>query len=122
MKQIFSFITAMLAMITICHAQVNRQLSNLISPTAVNVNLLPGGTTGTKNLGSDTKRWKNGYFNSTVYCYGVGNAYGIYVTGTQYGLSGLAVRMAFMALAVHGQDISMERFIPAVAILLPIKG
>jgi len=33
----------------------------------------------------------------------------------------LAVRMAFMALAIHGQDISMERFIPVVATLLPIK-
>src|SRR6266511_292881 len=31
-------------------------------------------------------------------------------------------RMAFMALAIHGQDISMERFIQVVATLLPIKG
>ncbi len=66
-----------------CHAvnsnaQANRQLSNLISPTAVNVNLLPGGTAGTKNLGSNTKRWKNGYFNGSVYCYGADGAYGVY--------------------------------------------
>jgi hypothetical protein len=89
MKKIFSFIAAMLAMIMICHAQANRQLSNLISPTAVNVNLLPGGTTGTKNLGSDTKRWKNGYFNGTVYCYGAGNSYGVY--GNSNGTTGYGV-------------------------------
>ncbi len=69
----------------ISNAQANRQLSNLISPTAVNVNLLPGGTTGTKNLGSDTKQWKNGYFNGTVYCYGAGS-YGVYALGNSYGV------------------------------------
>jgi len=86
MKQIFSFVGAMLAMIMICYSQANRQLSNLISPTAVNVNLLPGGTTGTKNLGSDSKRWKNGYFNGTVY--GYGDSYGVYGTGTLSGVYG----------------------------------
>ncbi len=70
------------------NAQANRQLSNLISPTAVNVNLLPGGTTGTKNLGSDTKRWKNGYFNGSVYCDGVGNANGVYGFGISSGVRG----------------------------------
>jgi hypothetical protein len=106
MKQIFSFVTTMLAMITICYAQANRQLSNLTSPTAVNVNLLPGGTTGTKNLGSDTKQWKNGYFNGTVNCNAPGNysfgiisnggSYGVYAHGYSsnsygvYGLGGLA--------------------------------
>src|SRR6266542_905050 len=34
----------------------------------------------------------------------------------------LAVQLAFGALAVHGQGISLERFIPAVATLLLIKG
>ena len=70
------------------NAQANTKLSNLIAPTAVNVNLLPGGTTGTKNLGSDTKRWENGYFNGTVYCYGTGNSYGVYGAGSSYGLYG----------------------------------
>ncbi len=70
------------------NAQANTKLSNLVSPTAVNVNLLPGGTTGTKNLGSDTKRWENGYFNGTVYCYGAGNAWGVYGSGSSYGLYG----------------------------------
>jgi hypothetical protein len=70
------------------NAQANTKLSNLVSPTAVNVNLLPGGTTGTKNLGSDTKRWKNGYFNGAVVCYGVGNSYGVYGTSSSYGVLG----------------------------------
>src|SRR6266498_5106657 len=73
----------------ISNAQANRQLSNLISPTAVNVNLLPGGTTGTKNLGSDTKRWKDGYFNGTVYGYGAGNAVGVQGVGNSFGVAGL---------------------------------
>jgi hypothetical protein len=82
MKKIFSFITAMLAVMAVCHAQANKTLSNLTSPTAVNVNLLPGGITGTKNLGSDTKRWNNGYFNGTIYCHGhSNNTYGVYSTG-----------------------------------------
>ena len=89
MKQVFSFITTMLAVIAVCYGQAaNTKLSNLVSPTAVNVDLLPGGTTGTKNLGSDTKRWKNGYFNRTVYGFGVGNSVGVYGNGTTYGVFG----------------------------------
>jgi len=89
MKKIFSFITAMLAVMVVCHAQANKTLSNLTSPTAVNVNLLPGGITGTKNLGSDTKRWNNGYFNGTIYCYGhSNNTYGVYSTGVTSGVFG----------------------------------
>src|SRR4030095_3599910 len=71
------------------NAQANRQLSNLISPTAVNINLLPGGTTGTKNLGSDTKRWKNGYFNGGVYIRGIGNQFGLYSQNSMYGVAAL---------------------------------
>ncbi len=86
-------LSTMCCMLITCYAvnsngQANRQLSNLISPTAVNVNLLPGGTTGTKNLGSDTKRWKNGYFNGSVYCYGAGNTVGVYGIGGGYGVVG----------------------------------
>jgi len=88
MKQVFSFVAAMLAMIMICQAQANRQLSNLISPTAVNVNLLPGGTTGTKDFGSDTKRWKNGYFDGGVYCKGVGSSFGVFSSGITSGVYG----------------------------------
>src|SRR6266540_7392480 len=69
-------------------AQANRQLSNLISPTAVNVDLLPGGTTGTKNLGSQTKKWGNGYFNGTVSCSGAGNSTGVYASGDTWGFYG----------------------------------
>jgi hypothetical protein len=96
MKQIFSFITAMLAMITTCHAQANRQLSNLTSPTAVNVSLLPGDTrgTGTKNLGSNTKQWGNGYFNGSVYCYGTNHNTGVYGSGANYGIYGFSSNWA----------------------------
>src|SRR6266540_830028 len=73
------------------NAQANQNLSNLISPTAVNVNLLPGGTTGTKNLGSDTKRWKNGYFNGAVRCYGAGSTFGVNGAGSTFGVYGNAV-------------------------------
>src|SRR6266487_4177607 len=88
MKQIFSFITAMLAMVMICNAQANQKLSNLIPPTAINVGLIPGGTTGSKNLGSDTKRWRNGYFHATVYGYGNGSSYGVFGTSSTYGVYG----------------------------------
>ncbi len=71
------------------NGQANRQLSNLISPTAVNVDLLPGGTTGTKNLGSQTKPWGTGYFNGTVSCYGSGGySTGVYASGDTWGFYG----------------------------------
>src|SRR6266542_1573706 len=80
-------------MLITCYAvnsngQTNRQLSNLISPTAVNVDLLPGGTTGTKNLGSQAKPWGTGYFNGSVICTGAGGTYGIYGQGSAYGVRG----------------------------------
>jgi hypothetical protein len=102
MKQIFSFTTAMLALTTICHAQANRQLSNLISPTAVNVNLLPGGTTGTKDLGSMSKRWKNGYFDRTVYGWGVGNSVGVYGNGSTFGVYGYSGSTSGSSYGVYG--------------------
>jgi len=55
----------------------------------VNQSLIPGGTTGTKDLGSNTKRWRNGYYNATVYGYGVGSSYGVYGTAASYGVYGL---------------------------------
>ena len=69
-------------------AQANRQLSNLISPTAVNVNLLPGGTTGTKDIGAQAKAWRNGYFNGSVNCYGRDYSYGVYASGDTWGFYG----------------------------------
>src|SRR6266542_3377318 len=80
-------------MLITCYAvnsngQTNRQLSNLISPTAVNVDLLPGGTTGTKNLGSQAKPWGTGYFNGSVICNGAGGTYGVYGQGSAYGVRG----------------------------------
>jgi hypothetical protein len=44
----------------------NRTLSNLTSPTAVNVNLLPE-TANSKNLGSSTQAWKNSYVDGRSY-------------------------------------------------------
>lgn len=89
MKKIFFVITASLTMTTICHAQANTKLSNLVAPTAVNTNLIPGGGTGTKDIGSNTKRWRNGYFNATVYGYGTGSTYGVYgANASGYGIYG----------------------------------
>lgn len=88
MKKIFFVITASIAMTTICHAQANTKLSNLVAPTAVNTNLIPGGGTGTKDIGSNSKRWRNGYYNATVYGYGAGSNYGVYGTAASYGVYG----------------------------------
>ena len=79
MKKVFFSLT-LLALANLCNAQANTKLSNLVAPTKVNVSLIPGGTTGTKDLGSNSKRWRNGYYNSTVYGYGVGSSYGVYGT------------------------------------------
>lgn len=46
--------------------QANTQLSNLVAPTQVNVNLLPKAT-NTKDLGSDTKRWRNLHMGGIMY-------------------------------------------------------
>lgn len=45
----------------------NTSLSNLVSPTAVNVNLLPGNS---KNLGSASKSWKDLYLGGILYING----------------------------------------------------
>src|SRR6478736_606951 len=87
MKHIFLSLT-LLAFANLCNAQANTKLSNLVAPTAVNVNLIAGGSTGTKDLGSSAKRWRNGYYNSTVYGYGVGSSFGVYGTSTTYGVYG----------------------------------
>ena len=42
-----------------------RDLSNLITPTRVNVDLLPG-TTAVRNLGSSTKKWQNLYLSGSL--------------------------------------------------------
>jgi len=47
-------------------SQADNQLSNLVSPTKVNVPLLPV-TDNTKNLGSATKSWKDIYFAGSLY-------------------------------------------------------
>jgi hypothetical protein len=88
-KLLFIVWIALTCYVVNTNAQANRQLSNLIAPTAVNVNLLPGGTTGTKNFGSDTKRWQDGHFDGTIYCHGQSNnTYGVYSTGVTSGVYG----------------------------------
>ena len=47
-------------------SQANTKLSNLVAPTAVNVDLLPGGN-GLRNLGSTTNDWKNFYLTGYVF-------------------------------------------------------
>jgi trimeric autotransporter adhesin len=54
---------------TICitaHGQANTKLSNLVAPTAVNADLLPG-TTNTRSLGSSNLSWKNLYLRGDAY-------------------------------------------------------
>lgn len=48
----------------------NKTLSNLTSPTAVNVDLLPN-STNSRNLGSSTLRWKNIHANGSIFLGGV---------------------------------------------------
>jgi hypothetical protein len=49
-----------------CFAQANTTLSNLTSPTAVNVSLLPG-SDNSKSLGSTNKSWKDIYLDGDLY-------------------------------------------------------
>ena len=51
------------------NAQANTSLSNLTSPTAINVGLLPG-TDHTKNLGSSTNQWQYLYLYGRIYLNG----------------------------------------------------
>jgi len=46
-------------------AGVNKTLSNLTSPTAINVSILPG-TNGNIDLGSSSFQWRNGYLTGTL--------------------------------------------------------
>ncbi len=48
------------------HAQANTQLSNLTSPTKVNLNLLPS-QDNLKDLGSTTKSWKDVYMDGVLW-------------------------------------------------------
>jgi trimeric autotransporter adhesin len=47
-------------------SQANTSLSNLVAPTAINVNLIPN-TTNTKSLGSSTLNWKDIYLEGSVF-------------------------------------------------------
>src|SRR6187401_2264363 len=101
MKKVFFSLT-LLAVASVCNSQANTQLSNLASPTKVNQSLIPGGTTGTKDLGSNTKRWRNGYYNATVYGYGVGSSYGVYGTAGTYGVYGYSSNNGYGVLGTSG--------------------
>jgi len=77
MKQNFILIAVSLFITCACYTQntpsnfhfyfpPNRHLSNLLSPTGVNVNLLPGNNHAI-NLGSASKNWKNFYLSGNIY-------------------------------------------------------
>lgn len=66
---LFLAVSLFCAQQNIC-AQANTNLSNLTAPTAVNVNLLPGGDS-LKNLGSETKSWKDIYFSGSIFSKGL---------------------------------------------------
>jgi len=71
MKTKFFTLVFLLAAVCWVHrssAQVNQQLSNLISPTAVNVSLVPKNKS--YNLGSLNKPWKKLYLDSAIYAGG----------------------------------------------------
>jgi hypothetical protein len=51
------------------NAQANQSLSNLTSPTAVNVNLIPN-QDNKRSLGTSTASWKNLYLDSIIYFHG----------------------------------------------------
>ena len=80
MKKIISTIATLVAMLFYCKAQngfqqekpnhskhdfANESLSNLMAPTSVNVDLLPGANAA-KNLGSSAKKWKNIYLSGSL--------------------------------------------------------
>lgn len=87
-------------------SSANTALSNLSSTTAINHSLLPG-TSASKDLGSSSKQWKNGYFSGSVtsgslsvgsggayiadnglYSYNYAGSTGVYGSGTSYGIYG----------------------------------
>ncbi len=69
MKNIFLSAALLVITSTAAFSQANTTLSNLVSPTSVNQNLIPSSNNG-KNLGSSSKGWKNGYFTNAIYLYG----------------------------------------------------
>ena len=66
----------------VCAQNTNRSLSNLTSPTAVNVDLLPK-TDDSLNLGSAAKSWKDIYADGSLYL--GGSRFLAYKTGTGTG-------------------------------------
>ena len=73
MKPKFYFGVALVALLAFSNkgiAQANQQLSNLVSPTAVNVNLLPN-QDNKRDLGSAPKSWRSLYLDSSIFLGGV---------------------------------------------------
>ncbi len=70
----------------------NRLLSNLSSPTAINVSLLPA-TTNSTNLGSSTLKWKTIYLTNIAFPNGTTQttAYTPYSAGTGISISGSSI-------------------------------
>src|SRR5688572_16486769 len=62
MKQVYSS-TTLLLFDLYSYGQANTKLSNLVTPTALNTDLLPNNT-NTRNFGSGILAWKNVYVTS----------------------------------------------------------
>lgn len=93
-------------------AAANKSLSNLSSPTAINQHLLPD-VTNTRDFGSATVSWKDGYFGGSIFLDGtkfidnsggnntwIGNIQNITNTGT----ANTAVGAGAMKLNVNGSS------------------
>lgn len=104
------------------HAQnANQSLSNLISPTAINVSLLPGADNSI-SLGSSAKAWKNIYMKGDIYVNGlpfISNKNSGTVIGTQAGNGSNCVAIGYQCL---NHNLSSNTAIGSQALFYNIDG
>lgn len=112
MKKIISTIAALVALQFYCEAQntfpeakpgnpskhdfANKSLSNLVSPTSVNVNLLPG-TNASKNLGSSSKKWNNLYLSGSLMCNGDATIKDLHMSGNLFSNGNATVKDLYLS-------------------------
>jgi hypothetical protein len=87
-------------------AQANTSLSNLVSPTSVNQNLLPS-SDNTKDLGSTSSSWKDGYFDGSAYVLTTlfaGGSSGINGIQINPNSTGKTTDLRFMEVATNGTN------------------
>ena len=100
MKQILLSIAALFAILRICYPQANTNLSNLVSPTAINVTILPN-VTNARDLGSSVVGWKNLYLTGDHYLDGIKYIHNKGNANTFMGaFSGNAITTGFQNVAV----------------------